>query len=246
MLLANAVLSNGWRKSHMFWRESVSVKVIRSVGLLLVIFVGLLSGCSGGKDKKAATEAINQGLKRELVMVPISVGRVGDKCGDEPAFVTAKDLTAQTNYHSVQKAGLVTIATDGPDFWKVELVDPKPVVLENLKKARHNTRDGCDAVAFSFLVAAKSVADIVSIHEVTDQKSEVEFTWKWALAPAGVKLVDKLTQQEIVQLNANLQDAHRNYRPDPTFNLADMVLSSTPHPGKKTLKKSGDGWLLDE
>jgi hypothetical protein len=224
-------------------QKNVKPKV---ASLLIFTFAVLMAGCSGGKSKDAATKAINQGLKRELVMIPISLGRVGDKCGNEPAFVTTKDLTAQTNYHSLQKAGLITIATDGPEFWRVELVDPKPSVVEALKKAQHRVIDGCDSVGFSFTVAAKAVADIMKIHEITSQKAEAEYTWKWVLYPAGVKLVDKLSQPELIEVNANLEDAHRHYRPDPTFNLADMVQSSTPHPGRKMLKKSGDGWVLDE
>jgi hypothetical protein len=31
---------------------------------------------------------------------------------------------------------LITIAPDGPGFWKVELVNPKPEVVEHLKKAK--------------------------------------------------------------------------------------------------------------
>lgn len=226
-----SVLFGGWKR--------VSI-------LLLGTLAVLLTGCSSGKSKKAATEAINKGLKRELVMMSIDIGRVGEKCGDIPAFVTRKDLTTQTDYQALQKAGLITITPDGPDFWRVELVDPKPSVVEALKKVPHRLIDGCDSMRFAFIVASKAVAEIVSIHEITSEKAEAEYTWKWALYPTGVKLIDKLTQPELVQVNANLEDARGFNHPDPTFNLVDMVQSSTPRPGKKMLKKSEDGWLLDE
>jgi hypothetical protein len=86
----------------------------------------------------------------------------------------------------------------------------------------------------------------VNIHEITSEKAEAEYTWKWTLTPVSVKLIDKLSQPELIQVNANLEDLHYHYRPDPTFNLADMVQSGTPRPGKTMLKKSGDGWMLDQ
>lgn len=135
---------------------------------------------------------------------------------------------------------------DGPGFWKVELVNPKPEVVENLKKAKHTVRDGCDSVAFFFTVASKAVAEIQNIYEITSQKTEVEYTWKWTLEWSGVKLVDNLTQPDLIEVNANLQEVELHRRPNPTFNLADMVQSVTPRPGKAMLKKSGDGWVLDE
>jgi hypothetical protein len=101
-------------------------------------------------------------------------------------------------------------------------------------------------VGFIFTVASKDVAEIQNIHEITSQKAEVEYTWKWTLNPSGVRLVDNLTQPELIEVNASLQAVDLHRQPNPTFNLADMVQSATPHPGKAMLKKSGDGWVLDE
>lgn len=225
-------------------RRRNAMKVLVS---FLVTFFLLLTGCSSGKRKKAAAEALNQGLRREAVVMVVSLGHVGYKCGNIPAFTDEnEDLTTLTRFHSAQRAGLVTITPDGPGFWKVELVDPKPGVLESLKKAKHNVTAGCDSIPFAFIVAWKSVADIVNFHEITSEKAEAEFTWKWVLAPAGIKLVDSLSEQERIQLNANLESPILRYTQDPTFSLVDMTQSSTPRPGKKTLKKSGDGWVLDQ
>jgi phosphoribosylanthranilate isomerase len=118
--------------------------------------------------------------------------------------------------------------------------------VEHLKKAKHTVRDGCDSVGFIFTAASKAVAEIQNIHEITSQKAEVEYTWKWMLDPSGVELVDHLTQPDLIEVNANLQEVELHRRPNPTFNLADMVQSATPRPGKAMLKKSGDGWILDD
>jgi hypothetical protein len=206
----------------------------------------LLAGCSSGQNKKAAVEALNKGLHREKVGLFISIGRLSQSCSDINGFEKDTDLTAVTNFRAAQKAGLITIAPDGPGFWKVELVNPKPEVVEHLKKAKHTVRDGCDSVGFIFTVASKAVAEIQNIHEITSQKAEVEYTWKWMLDPSGVELVDHLTQPDLIEVNANLQEVELHRRPNPTFNLADMVQSATPRPGKAMLKKSGDGWILDD
>jgi hypothetical protein len=218
----------------------------RNNTLLLSIITSalLLAGCSSGQSKKAAVEALNKGQQREPVMLFISVGRLSQSCSDIIGFEKEEDLRNVTNFRAAQKAGLITIAPDGPGFWKVELVNPKPEAVEALKKAKHTVRDGCDSVEFVFRVASKAVAEILNIHEITSQKAEVEYTWEWTLNPSGVKLVDNLTQPELIEINANLQGRRR--QPNPTFNLADMVQSATPHPGKAMLKKSGDGWVLDE
>lgn len=213
---------------------------------LLLCASFLLLGCSGGKDKKAATEAINKGLQKEGVALFLHLGRVGGPCGDEPAFVTTPDLPAQTLYYSAKKAGLIAITPDGSGFWKVDLVDGKPAVVEALKNADHNKKNGCDSVSFVFLVARKSVAELTNLREISGEKSEAEFTWKWELRPAGEKLLNALSQQELVQLNANLENTNRRQKTDPTFSLAHMTESTTPRPAKMTLKRSGEGWVLDE
>jgi len=219
---------------------------IRVLAFLVVISSLLLTGCSSGKSKEAAVEALNKSWRREDVMLFVFVGRVSERCTPIVGLEKDGDLTKMTNFRAAQKAGLITITPDGTGFWKVEVVNPSPKLIALLNKVPHTVKDGCDWVAYSFSVGSKVVSEIANIHEITGEKAEAEYTWKWALTPAGVKLVDKLSQPELIQVNANLEDLHHHYRPDPTFNLADMVESSTPRPGKKMLKKSGDGWVLDE
>lgn len=216
-----------------------------TVVLALLLTVSLLfTGCSGSKDKKAAAEAVNKGLKRDAVQLLVFIGRVSEKCAPL-SLAENQDLTTRPEYHAAQKAGLISITPDGPGFWKVDLVNPNPKLVENLKKAQHNVKDGCDDLYFGFVVASKT-ADIVSLHKVTDEKTEAEFTWKWKLEPAGVKLVDGLSQQERNQTTPYLEVMSRRGKRDPSFDLGNMDQSSTPQPGKMALKKSGDGWVIDE
>jgi hypothetical protein len=174
----------------------------------------------------------------------VFIGRVSEKCAPL-SLDENQDLSTRPEYHAAQKAGLISITPDGPGFWKVDLVNPNPKLVENLKKVQHNVKDGCDDLYFGFVVASKT-ADIVSLHKVTDEKTEADFTWKWKLEPAGVKLVDALSQQERNQTTPYLEVVSRRGKRDPSFDLGNMDQSSTPQPGKMALKKSGDGWVIDE
>jgi hypothetical protein len=169
-------------------------------------------------------------------------GRISPSCAPIAGLTEKGDLTAVFKYQAAQKAGLVTITPDGPGFWKVETTDPK--YAEFLKKARYGGLNGCSFVASGLFVAWKSVADITNIHEISGEKSEVEFTWKWELSPVGEKLVNGLDEQERARLGADLESRDHG-KPDPTFSLVDMKQNSTPRSGKATLKKSGDNWIMD-
>jgi hypothetical protein len=205
----------------------------------------LLAGCSGGKDKKAAIEAINKGMRKEALSLHVLLGRVGLGCAPIWASSDNKDLSMVPQFQAAQKGGLISITPDGPGFWKVELVDPKPNVQEALKNAHHYGTDGCDYYWFGTTVAEKSVTDI-NLHEISPDKAEAEFVWKWGLTPFGTRLVDNLSPQQRTQVNTKLTTVDRRLQPDPMFDLADITQSSSPHPGKKSLKRSGEGWVLDE
>jgi hypothetical protein len=224
-------------------KRSAGANIIRVPSLVLVILLIFTAGFSNETDTKAITDALNLSMNKDSIKLVYAIGRVTGKC---TAFGKQDPIPAQIDFMAAQKAGLVTIAPDGPDFWKVELANAKPQVLENLKKAKYNEKDGCRSLTMLDTVATKSFVDIKSIYEVTTQKSEVEFTWKWVLAPTGVKLIDNLSQKELAQLNDNLRNPALLMRHDETFNLTDIRQSTTPRPGKKMLKKSGDGWVLDE
>jgi len=207
--------------------------------VLLIFAVGF----SNEKDTKAITDALNLSMNKDSIKLVYAIGRVNGKCS---SFTKLEPIPAQIDFIAAQKAGLVTIVPDGPDFWEVELANAKPQVLENLKKAKYNEKDGCRSLAMLDTVPTKSVVEVKNIYEVTSQKSEVEFTWKWILAPTGVKLIDSLSQKELSQLNNNLRNPALLMQHDETFNLTDIKQSSTPHPGKKTLKKSVDSWVVDQ
>lgn len=213
--------------------------------LILALAASLLVGCSGAKDKKAAVEAINKAMRKEALSLHVLLGRISPKCAPVVLASDNQDLTTATEYQAAQKGGLISITPDGPGFWKVDLVDPKPSVVDALKNAHHYGADGCDYTWFGSTVAEKSVADI-NLHEISSEKAEAEFTWKWALTPFGSRMVDNLSPQQRAQVNTKLRPVDPRLHFDPMFDLTDMTQSTAPHPGKKSLKKSGDGWVLDE
>lgn len=219
----------------------------RNLGKLSSLFIVVLLifavGFSDGKDTKAMTDALNLSMDKDSIKLVFAIGRVNGTCGH---FIKREPIPEQIDFIAAQKAGLVTIAPDGPDFWDVELANAKPQVLENLKKAKYYEKDGCRFLTMFDSVATKSVVEIKSVYEVTSQKSEVEFTWKWVLAPTGIKLIDNLSQKELSDLNGNLRNPALFMKNDATFNLMDMRQSTTPRSEKKMLRKSGESWALAE
>lgn len=230
-------------KARTGFKQNAGGNISRMSGVSIVGLLIFAAGFSDGKDTKAITDALNLSMNKDSIKLVYLIGRVNGKCG---SFTKLEPIPAQIDFIAAQKVGLVTIAPDGPDFWEVELANAKPQVLENLKKARYNEKDGCRSLGMLDTVATKSVVEVKNIYEVTSQKSEVEFTWKWVLAPTGVKLIDNLSQKELSQLNSNLRNPALLMQHDETFNLTDIRQSSTPRSGKKMLKKSGESWVLDE
>jgi hypothetical protein len=165
----------------------------RLSGLFIIVLLIFAVGFADGKDTKAITDVLNLSMNKDSIKLVYVIGRVNGKCS---SFTKLEPIPAQIEFIAAQKAGLVTIAPDGPDFWDVELANAKPQVLENLKKAKYNEKDGCRSLGMLDTVATKSVVEIKNVYEVTSQKSEVEFTWKWVLAPTGIKLIDNLSQKE--------------------------------------------------
>lgn len=215
----------------------------RLSGLFIIVLLIFAVGFADGKDTKAITDVLNLSMNKDSIKLVYVIGRVNGKCS---SFTKLEPIPAQIEFIAAQKAGLVTIAPDGPDFWDVELANAKPQVLENLKKAKYNEKDGCRSLGMLDTVATKSVVEIKNVYEVTSQKSEVEFTWKWVLAPTGIKLIDNLSQKELSELNDHLKNPALLMRHDTTFNLMDMKQSTMPRSEKKMLKKSGESWILAE
>jgi hypothetical protein len=219
-------------------RSTSRVSSLLVVGLLI-----FAAGFSEEKDTKAITDALNQSTNKDSIKLVYMIGRVSGKCG---SFTELDPIPAQIDFIAAQKAGLVTIVPDGPGFWNVELANAKPQVLENLKKAKYNETDGCRSLTMFDTVATKSVVEVKRINKLINQKSEVEFTWKWTLAPTGIKLIDSLSQKQLSQLNDNLRNPALLMKHDDTFNLTDIRQSTTPQAAKKMLKKSGESWVVDQ
>lgn len=224
-------------------RLGVSQKWQRTSGMLLVLV--FLAGCSHGRSEKAAIEALNQSFKHDPLVLRLYVGRVGSQCTPIVGLVHTPELTNVVEYRAALKAGLITIAQDGPGFWKVHFINPSPNLVAFLAKDRHIIKGGCDDQQVPLPVASKTVVDLVSLQSITSEKSDAEFTWKWSLEPDGVKLVDSLSDQERVELAPDIERANPLLH-QSTFNLGDMTASTTPHQDKRTLKKSGDSWVIDE
>lgn len=229
-------------RSKVWWVGSMTGMVV------LVISVSLVSmACAGDTNRETITAALNKAMEQGSIELRFAVGRVGDECGNlEPYSEKKQSLPNMARFHAAQKAGLITISPDGPGFWKVEVVDPNPGALESMKRMKHNTYGGCDSVPSFFPVATKSVVEITKINQITSEKVEVAFTWKWMLTPYGEKVVNILSEPEREQLNPYLRAPNDPLHKDTTFNFANITASTTPHPERKALKKAGDGWALDE
>jgi hypothetical protein len=205
-----------------------------SAFLLVALFV-LVAGCSGKIDQKALIDVLNKSMNRDRIMLYMPLGRVGQACSD--LKLESKPIPEQAVYADAQKAGLISITPDGAGFWKVELLNPSPQIADALKGTSHNTKDGCDSMWLRFSVAYKAVADVRNIRKVNDDQSEVEFTWKWTLAPFGTKFVSALSPQELVGLNDYLKNPALDDHRDPSFNIADMAQTGTLQSAKKSLSK---------
>ena len=203
--------------------------------LFPVTLIVLAAGCSGKKDQKALIDVLNKNMNRDRIMLDLPLGRVGHACANPN--IEAKPVPEQAIYSAAQKAGFITITPDGADFWKVELVNPSPQTAEALKTAAHNTMDGCDSMSFAFSVAYKAVSEVRNIRKVDDDKSEVEFTWKWTLAQWGTKFVGVLSPQELAGLNDHLKNPSLNRQRDPSFNIADMAQTGVLQTAKIILSK---------
>lgn len=212
---------------------------------LLAVTISLLflGGCSHGKSDKAVVDALTKRLNHDTVQLFVMVGRVSSQCNW--AFSDNPDPTKIAKYQAAEKAGLITIAEDGPGFWKIQLANPDPKFAAVVEKARHDVKGGCNSINVGLLVASKALVNVVDLQPITDEKSEAVYNWKWQLQPDGVRLVNNLSDQERAQLTPYLEGS-RGGTLDPSFHLADMMASGKPRQDKKTLKKSGDGWVVDE
>lgn len=213
--------------------------------LPFLTFIVLLGSCSHAQNQKAAVEVLNKRLSGDALRLNLFIGRVTGQCFVIPETGASSGPGKIPKYQAAQKAGIITITDGGPGLWTIDLVNPDPKIAAVLKKVPHEMKDGCDGFMFAVPVVRKSVVDLVNLQPITAEKSEAVYTWKWQLQPDGEKLVDKLSEQERLQLTPHLEYS-KGSTPDPTFNLANLTAATAAHQDKKTLKKSGDGWVIDE
>lgn len=216
-------------------QEQNGKRLDKAAAFLLLTVLAFVPGCSGKKNQKSLIDVLNKSMGHDRVMLYLPLGREGQACSD--LKLEPKPVPDQVVYAAAQKAGLITIKPDGPDFWKIESVEISPAMAEVLKRAAHNTKDGCDSIGISSTIAYKAASEIQNIRKVDDDQSEVEFTWKWTLTPYGAKFVNKLSQQELVALNGHLNNPSLNEQSGPTFNIADMAHTGAVQTAKKILSK---------
>jgi hypothetical protein len=217
---------------------------MKKMGAVLTFLLVFPTGwCASDVSREAAGETIDKSLRSKSVVISLEVGRVGAKCAGEAAEVLNNDPTSDIQFITAQKAGLITIAPDGPNFWKVTLSGVKPEILESVKKIPHKIANGCDSQTVKFAIARESLVEIVKISQVNDATAEVDFTWKWAPFPPYVKLAEQLSAAQQKELEGYLS---RSVPPteDTHFSVADISQAAKPNAEQRTLKKSDNGWRL--
>ncbi len=226
------------------WQRKIRTGNI-ALAFFALLFI-LSIGCSNSKNRDAQIKAaLNQQLKQDAVSLRVNIGRVGWKCGVVPGLAEGDDLASEPRYRAAQKAKLISVTPDDPGFWKVELVNPSPQMVQSLKDFHHNVQEGCDSFMLGFVIASKSVADLVNVRKVASGNTEAEFTWKWTLSPHfGASLVDNLSEKERAEIVPYLSQSRP--QADFKFNLMDIPGSTVTHTGTKMLKESGNGWVVDE
>jgi hypothetical protein len=192
-----------------------------------------MMGCSG-PSRRTASAVIDHELKDAKVSLQVNLGRIGREC--------ALDPTSDVRYFAAQKAGVITITPDGADFWEIEPVGLKPASHDN-SAASQSPASGCDYAPVVLPLAQKTLVDVAGIHPLEDGTAEASFTWKWALTPRGEKIINQLSPSQLEDLDARLYSPYSE-QPALRFRVTDVSESTKPHEGKKSLKKSADGWRV--
>jgi hypothetical protein len=218
--------------------------VLALVGLLLVL------GCSKGSlDRDTAFRKITQNAnaKRKL---RTWVGRVGRHCsvlGDKVKSELSMDPNADISSVVAAKAGYVTFAPDGKDFWKISLTDKGQAVLDaqHEKPYARKTNDGCDYELVNFLIAKQNVSQVTGITG-DDASAEAEYRWTWELTELGAALREqgdiysKLTSEQ-------QDDLRRDFGGDILAPAMELPVPSEEEikngaRGTMKFKKYDNGW----
>lgn len=161
---------------------------MRKIGAVLLL---VLAGCSSNKlDNKTAAKVIRSPLAHDQNTIVTDIGRVGATCvyilddGKEQA----SDLSPEENPERVaaEAVGYLSVAPDGPGFWKVALTEKgKAVVLG--KPAPQPPLKGCDYQQVSFLLATPELVEVTGV-TADENAPEVEYLWKWNVTDFGREL----------------------------------------------------------
>lgn len=218
---------------------------MRTFVRLALILTLAVSAWGENLSSATAAEIIDKSLKGTMVGVTLELGRVGTRCASEAADVYNYNPSKKIEFIAAEKAGVIKITPDGAEFWKVEPVDPKPPFVEAMKKVPHKVANGCDYQRFSFLVARKSIVDVARVNPLTEDTAEVEFSWRWVPTVPFAKLAEQLSPDQQKELEAYFS---RIVPPqnDPHFSVSDIRSNAQPGYGKRTLKKSDNGWRLTD
>jgi hypothetical protein len=219
---------------------------MKGLAAVLAVVCFFVAGCSRG-SKKAVAEALDKSFRQGRANVSIFVycGRTGDKCEDAAKKVFNTNPTTDASYIAAEKAGLISVTADGPDYWKIDVLDMKPAFRERLKTIPHPTANGCDYQSIEIPLAKKSVIEVTRINAITDETVEVEYKWKWAITPEGEKAINRLSSSQLMDLrweNVRYMRFHDAFQPSDRFTFSDLADSTAPRDGKAMLKKAKDGW----
>jgi hypothetical protein len=212
----------------------------------------LVVGCSHDSlDRDSAAKQINAHLGANEKKLMFNVGRVGRHCStvdlgdgkqDEVDLDPAKDISTVV----ALKAGYVTTAIDGKDYWKVTLTDKGQAFLKKHPGLPYpnETKNGCDFHQVEFPLATASVVEVTSITTGADVR-EADYSWNWSPTELGVALQEggevysKLdpNQRESLEFFLNFGDRGPKLKiPVPGDNEI--------HRSTSRFKKYDDGWRL--
>ena len=221
---------------------------------VLLFTLLMLAGCSRQMlDDNTASSSIERKLNGKMQEFGVQIGRVGSHCSssDVGGNSIEFDMNPDKDIEKVvaQKAGYITIAPDGKDYWKVALTSQGQAFIDSEHKQLYSreAQKGCD-----FMTAQLPVARpvLVKIKQITgdDRSAEATYLWKWTLTDLGAKLRDSgsvytgLNAQQRKDLSEHLSDAMFGFPISlPLPSEQDM---NKEYEAKAQFKKSDDGWRL--
>lgn len=214
------------------------------LGTFLLVVACFVPARANDLSKEAAGLTINKSLQSTMVEITLPVGRVGKKCADNHE-VSSFDPTEDIVFVAAREAGILTVAPElGADgFWRVGISEGYPALVEALKKIPHKVANGCDYQNLRLYIARKELVDVVNVKSTTDGLAEVEYTWRWAPSKPFASLAEQLSPEQQKDLEAYLSSLYAPLS-DPRFRVADLGHDAKSKTGKRTLKKSDDGWHL--